>query len=235
MIASPMTERHAIVDAMLDLDLPATGEHVFGEDFDAAPPPPEPEVIEPTFSAAEVEAARTEAFESGRAAALAEAAAADHATIRELVTRIAEHLRDARDAASDVATRCAEAVARVLLDSLSVALPALCARHGDAELAAVMATLLPALAQEPAITVRVHPHHAAALGHEIERLDPDVATRCRVIGAAAMSPGDLQVAWRNGNATREVAKLWEQVAEALGATGLLDAEAAVQEEANIAG
>jgi flagellar assembly protein FliH len=229
-------ERYAIADAMLDLDVPPTGERLFGEDFDSAPPPPpEPEVIEPTFSAAELEAARDEGFESGRAAALAEAAAADHAAIREAVARIAEHLHDARDAAADVATRCAEAVARVLLDSLSVALPALCARHGDAELAAVMATLLPALAQEPAITVRVHPHHAAALGHEIERLDPDVAARCRVVGAAAMAPGDLQVAWRNGNATREVSKLWDQVAEALGATGLLDAEAAVQEEASIAG
>lgn len=230
-----MIERQAIVDAMLDLDLPPAGEHMFGEDFDTPPPPPEPEIIEPTFSAAELDAARSEAFESGRAAALAEAAAADHAAIRDSIARIADHLRDAREAAAVTATHCAEAVTRILLDSLRVVLPALCANHGDAELAAVMATLLPALAQEPAITVRVHPHHATALGREIERLDPDVASHCRIVGAAAMPRGDVHVAWRNGSAARDVAKLWDQVAEALGATGLLDAEAEIKEEPEIGG
>lgn len=231
-----MNDRHMIADALLDLDAPAAGEQVFVEDFDSPPPlPPEPEVIEPTFSAAELDAARNAGFHAGRAAALAEAAAADHAAIRQSVETIAGRLASARDAGSQIATQSAEAMARLLLDSFALALPALCANHGDAELSAAIAALLPALAQEPAITVRVHPRHAAALSREIERLDPDAAARCRIIGSAAMAPGDLRVAWRNGGATRDVAAVWAQVMQVLGATGLSGPAVTTAQEVEVAG
>ena len=233
-----MTEHPAIGDALLDLDIPASGRSLFAEDFDLAPAtdmPPEPEVIEPTFSAAELEAARNHARHAGHAAAVAELAAADHAVIRRTVTEIAAQLANAREAAADVATRSAEAIAALLLDSLALALPALCAGYGDAELAAVIGAVLPALTQEPAITVRLHPRHEAMVTREVERLDPDLAGRTRIVPLATMAPGDVRVVWRNGSATRDTAALWARVSEALGVVGLLQPQTALAKETELAG
>lgn len=227
-------QARAIVDAMLDLDPPQTGRQLFTEDFDASPPPPEPEVIEPTFSAAEIDAARRDGYEAGHAAALAETAVADRAAIRDSVAEIRTQMENARESATHVAVHCAESVAHVLFDSLRVALPALTAKYGEAELAAVIRVLAPALAQEPAITVRVHPAHSAALGREFERLDGELAKRCHVVGVATMAQGDVQVTWRNGSATREIATLWQDVAEALGATGLIKECPDIKEEMHVA-
>ena len=227
-----------IADTILDFDVPPTGGRLFAEDFDLPPvpdAPPEPEVIEPTFSATELEVVRTETWQAARADTLSEAAAADHAVIRQTVAAISAQLVTAREAANQVATQSAEAIARLLLDGLALALPALCARYGDGEVAAVIGAVLPALAQEPAITVRVNPLHALAVKRDIERLDPDLASRTRIAPVEDMAPGDVRVVWRNGSATRDTAALWDQVAEALGTVGLLGTPIVFEEEAERAG
>lgn len=222
-----------IADTILDFDAPAAGGLLFAEDFDQPPQPdnpPEPEVIEPTFSATELEAVRTEAWQASRAETLTEAANADHAVVRQTVAAIQVQLATAREVATQIATQSAEAVARLLLDGLALTLPALCARYGDDEVAAVVAAVLPALTQEPAITVRVNPLHAPAVTRDIERLDPDLAARTRIVAVETMAPGDVRVVWRNGSASRDTAALWNEVAEALAAVGLLPTPDAPEHE-----
>ena len=75
--ADLLMERPGIVDAILDLDLPPTGEHLFAEDFDLPPPPPEPEVDRADVQSPPNSTRRArKRWEAGHAAALAEAAAA---------------------------------------------------------------------------------------------------------------------------------------------------------------
>ena len=109
---------------------------------------------------------------------------------------------------SDRAEQSAEAIARLLLDSLAAAFPRLCAQYGDAEVRAIVRVVLPGLTQEPAITVRAHPRTATALAQEIARLDPDLAAHVQTVECDAMPPGDVRIAWRNGSATRDAAALW---------------------------
>jgi hypothetical protein len=130
---------------------------LFDNDFDLPEVVPEPEVIEPLFSAAEVAAAREAARRDGHAAGLQEAASSDATAVRQALEAIASQFKDERDAAARRADQSAEAIARLLLDSLAATFPVLCARHGEAEVRAIARAVLPALTLEPMIAVRVNP------------------------------------------------------------------------------
>jgi flagellar assembly protein FliH len=220
------------MDVLLDFDHRPSGKILFAEDFDLSPAgdnPPEPAVIEPTFSAAELEAARAEARQAGSDAASAEAASADHAAIRRIVAAVAEQLAAAHDELVDLAEQSAATIARLLLGSLGVVLPELAARYGEAELQAIIRIVLPGLFKEPAVTLRINPLHCTQVAREIERLDPDLAARLRIVPTESIPAGDARIAWRNGGATRDAAALWEQVAATLALSGLSPSLAELKE------
>ncbi len=202
---------------------------LFAEDFDRAPPAPEPEVIEPVFSATALAEARAAAWRDGHAAGLEEAAASEAAATRRAMEAIAGGLSDARDAAGACAERSADAIARLLLDSLAAVFPTLCANHGEAEVQAIVRAVLPALVQEPAISVRANGCNAPLLAREIERFDPELAAHVQFMESEAMSPADVRISWRNGMAVRDSASLWRQVAAILMPAGLLRSNAAIME------
>jgi flagellar assembly protein FliH len=198
---------------------------LFAEDFDLPrrAANPEPEVVNPTYSAAELAEARAEAWAAGHAAGTTEANRTIAAMTGSLLEAIAAALHDAKEAANAVAGRSVEAIARLLLDSLDKLFPALCERHGEAELCALVRSILPALAQEPAITVRLNPMHTPALMRELGRLDPDLVERVRLLPVEAIATGDVRVSWRDGSASRDNAALWQQVRAVLEPAGLLSA------------
>jgi flagellar biosynthesis/type III secretory pathway protein FliH len=202
---------------------------LFDEDFDVRLVAPEPEVIEPVFSAGELASARDAAWREGQAAGLQEAAASEAASTQQALEAIAGQIKANHDEAVALAEQTADGIARLLLDSLAAVFPALCSHYGEAEVCAIVRTVLPSLTQEPAITVRAHPHTAAALTPEIDNLDPDIAVRVQIVTCDAMPPGDVRVTWHNGSAVRDAAGLWDQVAAVLAPAGLLRADAKIME------
>jgi flagellar biosynthesis/type III secretory pathway protein FliH len=205
---------------------------LFGEDFDKPEAASEPEVIEPVFSTIDIAAAREAAWHEGHDAGLQDAATKDTAATHQAIAAFAEQFATECAAAAARAEQSAEAIARLLLDSLAAIFPTLCVRYGDAEVRAIVRAVLPALTQEPTITVRAHPHTARALEQEFARLDPDLAAHVQAVDCDAMSPGDVRIAWHNGTATRDAAALWQQVAAVLAPAGLLRADAAIREMVN---
>jgi flagellar biosynthesis/type III secretory pathway protein FliH len=206
-----------------------SGVLLFDEDFDLPPPPPEPEVIQPVFTAAELMAARDEAARDSHDSALAEAAGSARALMGRALAEIAAQIAAARAEAASIAEQSAEAIARLLLDCFATAFPALSARHGAGELAAMLREILPALHREPKITVRINPHLIAPMTEEIHALDAELATHVRLIPTDAMAPGDARVTWENGAATRSSVALWEQIEGILAPAGLLNAKQTVKE------
>lgn len=200
---------------------------LFAEEFDLAPgvtiidAPPEPEIIAPVFTAGDIAHARDAAFAEGHAAGIAEAEAAELGRARHALATMAAQLGAASQDAALLAERAAEEIARLLLDTLTTLLPALCARHGEAELRAVIRAVLPALMREPAVTVRINPLLAPAVRDELGRLDPELAERVRLVPAETMPAGDVRVAWQDGAAVRDTRAVWDQVAAALSEAGLL--------------
>lgn len=197
---------------------------LFAEDFDVSPAAkrvPEPELIPPGFSAADIAAARAEAWAEGHAAGVAEAAGTSAAQTRRMLESLATILRETRDQAAATAERTAEQIARLVLDSVAGVLPAMCARHGEAELRALVGRLLPALARELSVAVRLNPAHIPALMRELDQLGPDLAERVQLIPVEAIPPGDLRASWQDGVAVRDTRELCGQIRAVLETSGLL--------------
>ena len=205
---------------------------LFAEDFDCPGLPPdqgmepEPELIGPAYTVADLAAAREQGFRDGHAIAAAQAAADGQAALRASLAAIAHHLEAAQAESAAIAEASADAVARLLLRTLATLFPALCARHGEAEMAAVVRAVLPALSDEPSVTVRASPHDVPGLERELACLDADLAGRVQLMPTAAVDPGGVRISWRHGSAVRDASALWESVAGAMGQAGLLLSEAA---------
>jgi flagellar assembly protein FliH len=202
---------------------------LFAEDFDLPQTAPAAEAVEPVFSASELAAARESAWCEGHEAGLSEAAAADTASVREAMAQIVAQLRAESNAVSIQAEQQAESIARLLLGSLAATFPALSAQYGDAEARAIVRSVLPALAQEPMITIRANSDTTAAISREIGKLDPELSVRIETMTSEAMLPGDVRITWRNGSAARSVETLWQQVVDVLAPAGLLRVNARVKE------
>ncbi len=195
---------------------------LFAEDFDQPPPVepvPEPEIIEPTFTIAEMEACRQEAWRAGEQSGAAAIESATTATARAALDTIASMLRDAADHASRLADDAAQTMTRLLFDGLALLFPTLCARFGQAETVAVLNLTLPALRQDPRPAIRIASALAGAVMAEIELLEPALAGKVTILPDDAMAPGDIRITWYNGSAGRDSRALWNEIAEILTSTG----------------
>lgn len=213
---SPRLHRPSVLGVLYAEDFDDIG----GSDLVAPDPVAEPEIIEPVFTAAELDAARAEASAAGRAEA--ERGLAGSRT--QLLARVASSLEDARAAAREVAEQAAEGVARCLLGALAACLPSLCERHGAAELQAFVRTLLPALTEEPRVIVRINPVMMAMMQSEISGLDDEIAERIQLLATEAVPPGDARVTWGDGSAVRDTSRARAAFDVGLAELGLLQLE-----------
>lgn len=217
---APQFEMLEIVSAD---DRPSLAGVIYAEDFDApvempAPqppaPPPEP-MISAVEHAAELAAARAAGREEGLEAARGEIATVQGELRLAALQAIADGLGAARGAAARIAQVNAEAVAGTLLATLAAALPALCARHAEAELRAVIEAVLPLLGSEPQVSVRCHPDMVQFLRGEIDQLDPDLASRVTIAPSEQMQAGDIRIGWHDGCAVRDTRAITAAIRAAL--------------------
>ncbi len=177
-------------------------------------------MIEPTFTADDVAAAREQGFVDGREAALAETAEAQETALTRAAASLAERLAGMERELRAEAEERAEAMARLLLDVLAALFPVLCAAHNEAESLGLVRALLPGLARQPSVTIRAHPSFAGKLAAEVERLDLLDPGRIQVNTADSIAPGDVRLLWADGAAGREAAQIWQRVSSVLAAAGL---------------
>ncbi len=135
-------------------------------------------------------------------------------------------MADGRAGARDAAMQAAESVAKCMLSALLTCLPALCERHGAAELRALSRAVLPGLVDEPKIVVRVNPQMVAGMQAEMAALDFELAERVHLLPTDAVAPGDARISWADGSVTRDAGKARQIVEDALAALGLLQREIA---------
>jgi flagellar biosynthesis/type III secretory pathway protein FliH len=207
-----LASAHAYADGIL-----------FIEDFDAPPEPPQPaqaDIVTPAFTHDDLEAARAEGFQAGQAEARADHEAVQAQLRNAALTAIGEALDASRADASAVARQIAEELAATLVALLAAALPACAAKCAETEINALLAVLLPPMAREPDLRVRVHPSALSATAAALETHWPDHAARLTLTGDAALGPSDAVVSWENGEARRDMAAFWAELRDALGVFGL---------------
>ncbi|HEX5327136.1 MAG TPA: hypothetical protein VFW75_10755 [Acetobacteraceae bacterium] len=195
---------------------------MFAEDFDSVSNGHDqtPEVIAPVFTAAELAAARADAWAEGREAALAELNAEHDKAWSGMAQSITQQLVGVGKTMHRQAESHAETIARLLLDTLATLFPQLCARHGETEAQALAGAVLGGLTREPVITVRAGRVLARHLTDQLEELGSSHAMRVEVVSAETDMPGDFRITWHDGQASRDAAALWEQVAAVLAGAGL---------------
>lgn len=178
---------------------------------------PEPEVVVPTFSEEELNAAREQAFAQGREQGLAEAAAATEQAILQALAvldqRLAEILQLAANshaAATDDAVTVAVGIARKLF-------PALSAQGALAEVERMVAEAMHLVLGEPRLAVYVNEAILPALAERVDALSAQAAYRGQVElkPDAALPLGDCRVEWTDGGAQRDTAALWRAIDEIL--------------------
>ena len=203
---------------------------LYVEDFDA--PPRErhvaADIITPSFTHAELEAAREEGFKAGLATAQGE----HHALQSELRTAaliaIGEALATARAEAALVAQHMAGELSATMLALLAAALPAAAATLAATEIAALLACVLRPLQREPSLVVRVHPGVEAETADAMAQIWPDHATRVTIIADPAFAASDVVVTWREGEARRVTKTLWNELRVALAPCALPDLDAILE-------
>jgi flagellar biosynthesis/type III secretory pathway protein FliH len=205
---------------------------IFDEDFDRTPvaqPQVEP-ATEPVFTAADVEAARRQAWQDGHDTGSHEAETTTAALTRDALITIAERMHSARAEASAIAEEAAETLAVLVMDAFAAAFPALCAQHADAELRAIVCAVIPRLREESTIRVHVETAMANVLVREIGAMDGDLADRVRIVPVDTMAASDLRITWHAGSATRDTARLWAEIEAVLAPAGLLTTSLAPNQE-----
>ena len=199
---------------------------LYAEDFDDPHLAPLPEAAPspPSFTLDDLEAARQMArIDAVRAARAEWEGSALHDRTKSLVA-IASALAGAQRQADALADTVADGVARAILSVVAGLLPSLCARHGGAEVRALLRHLLPTLAQQPRIAVRVNSGVLEGVREDLALLDEDLAA-CVLLTGAPLPPGDARVAWTDGSLVRDQAAIRVAVSAALTELGLLESVA----------
>ena len=212
--------RPGLLGVLYAEDFDDDGSEPSGNGLAAEPGIVEPEIIEPVFTAADLEVARAE----GRLAGCAEAERGLAGGRNQLLGQLATSLTDAKASAAAVAEAAAEGTAHCILTALAACLPVLCERHGASELRALVRALLPALSQEPRVTVRLNPHMLPMVQAEIAALDAELAACVQLVPTDAVAPGDVRVNWADGSAVRDTARARTAFEDGLALLGLLQRE-----------
>ncbi len=207
-------------------DLPDSPRNVVRQ----TPPPPPPE---PTFSRAEVEAARAAAAAAARAATLAEAAQSIEeraaGAVESLARGLGELLQD-RERLAEQSQRQTLEIARLVTRKLA---PALARRDPVAELEGFIAECLQEAFDEPRVVLRVAEGVFETVQKRLSHLTTAAGYPGRVIllGDDALGPGDARVEWADGGAERNSQRLLHDLEavlaraiEALAATPAIAAE-----------
>ncbi len=109
----------------------------------------------------------------------------------------------------------AEALARLVLAALDAALPPLAAREAEPRIAALVEALLPALAEQPRLLLRVAPDTEPALATHFA-----ADARIEVAADATLAPSDARLEWRGGSAEAVLETRRRAVRATLAALGL---------------
>lgn len=197
---------------------------LFDQSFDTTPdearkPAPEDEPPpEPTFSEAELNAAREDAFAQGHAAGTKEAVSRFDADLSALVSAIGDRLPAVAAAQTAANDRLLRDGARVSVEVVRKLMPAYAERHGTDEIERLVAQCLETLIDEPRIAVRVAPANVAAITERLEKARTTGQFDGRFVIEAddASGPTDCSVGWQGGGLQRDDGDIWRQIDEAVG-------------------
>jgi flagellar assembly protein FliH len=184
----------------------------------APPPPPPPE---PTFSAAELEAARAAGIAAGtaagRAAALAEATQSIEARVAGAISGMALGIKVLLASRDRYAEEAQHAALKMLRAVLAKTLPALCRKMPLLEIEGVIGQCLREAFDEPRLVVRVADGIFETMQQRIGAIAEAAGFSGKMVLLAddTLAAEDVRVEWAEGGAERETRRLIDDIDGAL--------------------
>lgn len=177
------------------------------EPVEEEPPPP------PTFSEEELQLARDQAFEAGRAAGIQEAESMTERLLAMAEQSMADSLfriQNEQAAANDQMMRDAVLVAVGVLKKLQ---PEMVKHHGLDEVEGLLHECLSHLDGEIKVTVRAHPEMIGMVQERAEQVAQAVAFEGKLVYAAdpRIAFGDCRAEWGEGGAERDLSRSWAEI------------------------
>ncbi len=192
---------------------------LFDRSFDQPDPPPRLGVRpaapqsaappEPSFTQAQIEAARSEGYAVGRSAALAEAM---H-SIEERMTAILKDLSDRMEELLKAREQALQETQRQSLETIRLiaqkAVPALCRKEPLLEIESLVADCLREAFDEPRLVLRIADPLFDAVQGRLGALTTSTGFAGKVVLLAdeTLGPGDVRVEWAEGGAERNTRRL----------------------------
>ncbi len=178
------------------------------------PPPPPPE---PTFSAAELAAARADGTAAGRAAAFAEAAQSTEARVAGAMSSMALAIKVMLATRARYAEEAQRAALEALRAVLAKTVPALCRKAPLLEIETMVAQCLREAFDEPRLVVRVADGVFETMQERIAGFAQagGFAGKIVLLADPALGPDDARVEWAEGGAERETRRLIHDIDGAL--------------------
>lgn len=201
----------------------ATAKFLFDRAFESTPVSGPTHLVfdafddEPAFKAAELEAAKQEAYAEGRLAGLAEAQAGIEAAAATALDRLADVLQSLFEDREATTAQLRKEAALAAMSTAKVLAPVLAERFPATEIEALLRETLPQLHGEARLTVRISAPRLAVLVPRIEQIAADTGFAGRVeIAVDPMLTGeDCRIEWSNGGVVRDRAKIEAQIDAAM--------------------
>lgn len=174
-----------------------------------APPP------EPTYTRAEIAAAREQGFVEGREAGAAEALASIESSAASALAEIGRALESLAPVIGEGLQRCRQDAIGIARAATSKLVERSAAEGALAAVENVVAEVLPRIIDEPRIVVRIND----ALLDALQQRLPEVATNAGfpgsliLLGERELKRPDCRIEWADGGAEYDTAGLWREVDE----------------------
>lgn len=183
-----------------------------GHDLDLSMPEVE-EVIEPTFSEAEMAAAREEGFAAGKAAALQEAAGSFEQQLLNAIGALARQLSSViqgQEQNNVQTSKDAVTVATTLVHKL---FPSLNDKMLIEELETMVRDTVSGLMDEPNLIFRLSSDFHGPIEERLRAVADNAGYdgRVKIIADDALAPGDCRIEWGNGGVERSVEQIWAHI------------------------
>lgn len=210
-----MAEAHKY---MFDLDF--TPPHQRPKDVEAEGAEAVEAVVEdlppaPMFTEEELNMARDGAFDEGRRSGYAEGLEAGGSMIAQSLDALVQALPGVVHSQNMANELILHDAVRLTMATLRRALPATAEANAFAEVAKVVADLVPHLLDEPRIIVRVAPVLVDTIRTRLEQIAQSTGFEGRMVVQedARLNPGDCKVEWADGGAERDLVRMLAEMEE----------------------
>ena len=186
--------------------------YLFETSFDAEALAAQEEPTEPTFSTADLEAARQAAHAEGEAAGRQDAVNGIEKQLLNGLGRLVEQMTALSADQARYQDGLTERSVELGLKALRKMFPAIAQRDGLVEIEAVLADCLREARAEPRIVVRVTDALVEPLQERVDTLAAATGHEgtIAVMADPALGPADCRVEWAEGGAERVVQQLWQE-------------------------